>query len=376
MKNNRETYRFDGAITAVTGLTVTQPDTGFASKDNSQLKLSRKASRLPRLGPLREETPAYFPATSLRGAIRRAGRNVLRRAVVKETGNETPWSVDTHYMLTQGVDTTNKTIKEKTSGAIGAESELRSANPFLSLFGRWKLPGHFCIDNAIPEDQDCIYVEGRGARSNDFVRSPEQAIFLDAAEVKRLKEMLEQDSLVAAESGDIDKDIRDLKADLRKAEDPDERNEINEQVKALEVQKKAIKTAKKGSKESIQRPLEGFEAIKPGTQMTHRMILQNSDAVELGLALASLREFARSPYVGGHRALHCGEVSAVWNVSCWPEDADKPLAVGTVKLSSGGFEIEDAPGQNVLSEALSVWEKKAEAPKAKGLDFERFLLVG
>jgi len=376
MTNARETYRFDGAITAVTGLAVTRPDEKFPSPNDSQIRLSSNAARLPRLGPLREESLCYFPATSLRGAIRRAGRNVIRRAVIKETGNETPWSVDTHYMLTQGVDTTNKTIKEKTSGAIGAESDLRDANPFLSLFGRWRLPGHFCIDNAIPDDKDCIYVEGRGARSNDFVRSPEQAGFLSAEDAKSLKTMLEQDAIVAGLSGDIDKDIKALMSEYRNAEDADEKREISEQRKALEAKKKEMKAAKKGSQESIQRPLEGFEAIRPGTRMGHRMILQNSDDTELGLALASLRELARSPYVGGHRALHCGEISGSWSVSCWPEDANKPIALGTVKLSSSGFDVEDEPGQEVLSKAFSAWENKAVAPKAEGLDFERFLLVG
>lgn len=374
--SQKQTYRFEGTMTAVTGLTVTRPDDAFASPKNSQLKLSSKAGRLPRLGPQREDVPVYFPATSLRGAIRRAGRNLIRRAVIRETENDTPWSVDTHYMLSQGVDTTNKTLKEKTSGAIGAETGLRDVNPFLSLFGRWKLPGHFCIDNAVPEEFDCVYVEGRGARSNDMVRTPEQVHFLDASEAKRLKTMLEQDSLAAEETGEVDSQIKDLKRQYAKTEDADERSEINEQVKALEARKKDIKAAKEGSQESIQRPIEGFEAIRPGTRMSHRMIVQNANDIELGLALASLREFARSPYVGGHRALHCGEIEASWKVSYWPEDQDKPILLGTVKLSSGGFDVIDESGQDALSRALTLWEERSLAPAAKGLDFERFLLVG
>jgi hypothetical protein len=279
-------------------------------------------------------------------------------------------------MLSQGVDTTNKTINEKTSGAFGVEAGLRDANPFLSLFGRWKLPGHFCIDNAVPEEFDCVYVEGRGARPNEMVRSPEQAQFLDASEAKRLKTMLEQDSLAAQETGEVDRQIKDLKKQYGKAEDSDERNEISEQIKALEAKKKNIKAAKHGSKESIQRTNEGFEAIRPGTRMSHRMIVQNANDLELGLALASLREFARSPYVGGHRALHCGEIEASWKVSYWPEDQDKPIVLGTVKLSSGGFEVLDASGQDTLSRALTLWEKQSQAPAARGLDFERYLLVG
>lgn len=375
MTKQRQTYRFVGAITAVSALTVTRPDEKFPSPANSPFRLSSKASRMPRLGPLREESPCYFPATSLRGAFRRAGRNMIRRAIIRNTGEQTPWSVDTHYMMTQGVDTTNKTINEKVSGSIGIENELRDENVFLSLFGRWKLPGHLSIDNAIPTNDDCLYVEGRGARSNDFVRSPEQIQFLGVDEAKRLKTILEQDSLAAEETGDIDEQIKDLKKDLRTVKDDDEQGDIRERIKELEARKKGVKAAKQGSQESIQRPIEGFEAMKPGTDMTHRMMVQNADELELGLTLATIREFSRSPYVGGHRSLHCGEIKGHWTVKYWPEDSDEPITAGEVTWSADGFEITDHDDRAVLSKALRAWDEVASDFNKHGLDFERFLLV-
>tara|TARA_R100000322_G_scaffold151599_4_gene109014 strand:+ start:286 stop:1134 length:849 start_codon:yes stop_codon:yes gene_type:complete len=276
---------------------------------------------------------------------------MIRRAVLKKSENVTPWSVDTHYMLTQGVDTTNKVIDEKNQGLIGNEDSLRRDNPFLSLFGRWKLPGHLGIDNAIPETLDCLYVEGRGVRSNDFVRNPGQAQFLTIDDAQRLKRMIEQDGLAAVESGDIDAQIKELRKEIRSLKDPDEKGEVQEQIRALEEQKNSVKAAKEGSREVIQRPLEGFEAIIPGTRMKHRMLLQNADQIELGLMLASLREFARSPYVGGHRSLHCGEISASWQVSYWPEDGD-PVVAGEIKLSANGFDIVDEDSEKLLSGAF------------------------
>lgn len=378
MTSINHTFRFTGHITAVTGLTVTRPDETFASPTNSPFRLSRKAGRLPRMGALREDSPAYFPATTLRGAIRRAGRNMIRRHVIKETGNPTPWSVDTHYMLTQGVDTTNKTLTEKASGAIGLETSLRNENPFLSLFGRWKLPGHLGIDNAIPENPEgaeCLYVEGRGARSADFERDTSQIEFLSPDEAKKLKRILEQDSLAAQETSSIDIEIKKLKVDFRNALDNDEKTEVKEQIKCLEDRKKAVKSAKEGSQESIQRPLEGFEAIKPGTRMHHRMIVQNAPPIELGLFLGCLREFARNPYVGGHRALNCGEINAKWEVQFWPEDSDAPIRAGTVNVSSEGFEISNESPEELLSEALTTWDRTAKALAENGVNFERYLLV-
>ena len=375
MTANRETFRFVGHITSVTGLTVTRPDETFASPSNSPFRLSRKAGRLPRMGALREESPAYFPATSLRGAIRRAGRNMIRRCVIKETGESTPWSVDTHYMLTQGVDTSNKTLTEKTGGAIGIEKDLRDENPFLSLFGRWKLPGHLGIGNAVPESPDCLYVEGRGARSNDFNRDPSQVKFLSVEEAQKLKRLLEQDSLAAEETGAIDDQIKALRKDIRNIDDADEKQEVQAQIKELEERKKSVKSAKEGSQESIQRPIEGFEAIKPDTKMSHRMLLQNANNVELGLFLACLREFARSPYVGGHRSLNCGEIQAEWQVQFWPEDAEAPITAGTIRLSAGGFEIDHENATKLLSGALETWTQTANSLAEHGIDFSRFLLV-
>jgi len=371
----KNTYRFVGTMTAVTGLTVTRPDDNFASHTGSVLRLSRKAGRLPRMGAMHESSPVYFPATSLRGAIRRAGRNAIRRAVIQDTGNETPWSVDTHYMLTQGVDTTNQTLSEKVSGAIGVDRDLRGENPFLSLFGRWKLPGHVGIDNALPREQDCVYVEGKGARSNDFNRDPEQIKFLSVEDAKRLKDIMEQDSLAAEETGDIDGEIRQLKKEISVIKDKDEKSEMNEQIKELEAQKKAVKAAKSGSQESIQRPIEGFEAIQPGTEMDHRMLVQNATDMELGLYLACLREFARNPVVGGHRALNCGEIRCEWTVRYWPETESQPIVAGTVTLSSDGFSIGNEDAEKTLSSALAIWDAAAKAPSDHKLNFERFLLV-
>lgn len=366
----RTCYRFTGTITAETGLTVTRPDEKFPSPAGSNLKLSKDAQRLPRLGALREDSQAYFPATSLRGALRRAARSVVRRAVVSASGEAAPWSVDTHYMLTQGVDTTNKVLSEKSAGTIGNEEDLRTENPMLSLFGRWKLPGHLAIDNAVPFDRDCLYVEGRGARSNDFLRDPSQANFLTPEEAVRLTRMIEQDGLASIELADIDAQIKKLRAEIRTIQDSDEKAEVNEQIKTLDDQKKAVKAAKDGSREAIQRPLEGFEAIIPGTEMKHRMMIGQADHVELGLFLAALREFARAPYVGGHRALHCGEISGKWACKVWPVDGE-PQNVGEVSFSSEGFFVTKG---SVLEKALSKWDESVQDQELP-YNFERFLLV-
>ena len=369
----RQTYRFKGTMTAESSLNVTRPNETFPSPPGSPFGLSATSGRLPRLGPLHESSPVMFPASSIRGAIRRAARNSVRRAIIRQSGEKTPWSIDTHYMLTQGVDTSNKTKKTKNSEVVDGAMALREANPFLSLFGRWGLASHLGIDNAIPHTKECVYAE-HGARTNDFVRDPEQTQFISVDDAKRLKQMIVEDGEMSLTGADIDKQIKALKAEQRQVKDADDKAEIREQIKALETQKKDAKAQKIGSQEPIQYPHPGFEAIIPGTTMSHRMLVRSADAYELGLTLAALREFARQPYLGGHRALGFGEVAFDWVVSYWPEDGD-PVQAGRVQVGADIFFISEESDDKSLSSALSQWDE-VMASTDMPFDFKRFLMVG
>ena len=364
----RTTYKLTGSITAQSHLAVTRPNDAFVSENGN-----KTTQRLPRMGAKNEKSSVYFPAASLRGAIRRATYHVVRRAESLRTGQEKPFSLETHYMLTQGVDVTNKTVDEKIAGLVSNEGELRAANPFLSLFGRWRLPAHVGIGNGIPSEKDVVFMEGKGARCNDFLRSPEEICTLNEKDIKRLNKMLLEDGIVSGATKEIDNEIRQLKKQRRESNDEAEITQLNAALKEREKTRKETKAAKSGSRESIQRPLDGYEAIIPGTVLDHKMILQNVDETELGLYLAGLREFARKPYVGGHHAHGAGEISGTWTVTTWPYDTDEPITIGKVILSSAGFNIVDAKDTAILSQALIHWQKVSQDSKSP-FDFTRYLL--
>ena len=86
----RQTYVLTGTIKAESPLAVSRHGDNFKFGGQSE-----KLQRLPRSGPKHPDTEVYFPASTLNGAIRRAGLAVIRRAVSAQTGNATPFNLDT-----------------------------------------------------------------------------------------------------------------------------------------------------------------------------------------------------------------------------------------------------------------------------------------
>ena len=369
--NDRITILFEGTITAETHLAVCRPNDNFWTKNHTE-----KTQRLPRLGSKSEDTQVCITGGTYRGPFRRCARDVIRRAVAKAKNDDKPFDITTHYMLTQGVDVTNETASEKASGTISQEQELRKQNPALSLFGRWGLTGHLGVGTSIPNENDVIFMDGKGVRTNDYIRSPEQVEFLKPEEKLRLVKMIEDESSSAKDNKEIDAEMKGLKKEIRTPGISEEKIlSIREQIKELEIQKDNNKTNKSGAKESIQRPLDGYESIKHGTLMTHHMSIENGNNAEIGLFLLSLREFARNPRIGGHHGQEAGKISASWGVTTWPADTDAPIHLGTVNLSSKGFSITDECQDKVLSNAMSEFTELLKNPEENNLDFERFLII-
>ena len=73
----------------------------------------------------------YFPATGIRGALRRAARDVLRQIIIDKTGNPTPLSRPTLFLTLGGI----KGSGDMDRSTVADENHWRNANPLLSLFG-------------------------------------------------------------------------------------------------------------------------------------------------------------------------------------------------------------------------------------------------
>lgn len=358
----KQTYILDGFVTALSPITVTRPDDTFAGGGHSE-----DLSRLPRVGAKRQDTTAYLPGATFRGKLRRACQDrIIKR--LSSTGQPATFSLSEHYMQRQGVDTTQKTAKEKSDGLIDGEKKLREKNPLLSLFGRWKLSGHLSISGLIPSTDNCIFIDGDGVRTNDFIRSPEKINLLTAGEQKQLKLIMQEEAQASIVINEIKDTIKQLKKDLKNAGDA-EKEAIKEKINKLE-QSIVTKKDNKKVKESIQRPLPGYECFKPDTNFTSKISLFNATEHELGLFIETMSEFAQEPRIGGHRSADCGSISLEYDIKIFPELADNPIKIGTLRIDETGFTLIDDTENKELEKAR---ENFIKALGENQFDFTEFL---
>lgn len=367
MTNKRNSIKLDGVITTVTGLSINRPNDNFMGGGHSD-----KMGRLPRTTYKQQNADVFIPGASLRGSLRRAAVSRIRSLIAIAKGVDEPqFNLAEHYMLVQGTDITNKVVGEKSAGTVDKEEALRNANPALSLFGRWKLSGHLAVSSLIPDDNDCLMVDGKGVRTNDFIRTPENITLLSADEQANVRKILEGDALASKEIEPIKTDIAELKKSIKLESDNQEKERIKQEIAALELEIKAVKENKKIGGEAIQRPLDGYEAIKPGVEIPHQLNLQRVNDSELGLAIEMLAEFAREPVFGGHKNHGYGRVSMNYDISHFPVTSDKPIVIGKIIINDEGFVLEDFTEEKWLENARKTFKENINND---AYDFGKFLL--
>ena len=341
------TYTLKGEITTLEPLTVSLPG----------LKRGN-VSVLPRNGA--SETP-YFPASSIRGALRHAAHRSVLRLVKKNTGETHPFDLNEHFMLSQGVDAAKITKGESGSGQFDFGRELRNKNPMLSTFGRWGLESNLSVGNALPDKAGCWSMFGGGARSVVFDRDENLLAELSESDQERLKVIMTEMAAFSVDNNDLKAEESSLKKSIKTAGE-EEKTAIFSRLNEIEQIRKTLKSEKEGPEESIRRPIDGYEGFTMGATLSHRMMLRNSNENELGLLLDTLAEFAREPRLGGHKSHNSGLISMSYVVTTWPVDQDKPIVVGKINITESGFNVEG----DLLLQA-----REAYKHNSKELDFTR-----
>ena len=269
-------------------------------------------ARLPRLAVTGDSGSivytAYFPASGIRGKLRRMARN----AVAEITGK--PWDIDTHRTLTIGGV---KGSGSEQSLDLKGRRELRKHYVIQSVFGQssgfgvsW-VGGKLMVGFAVPE-KPVIPDIVTGIRSDDLVRNPDEAEFLSKDAYEQLSEIADAErksTRLRQEKKALEKELRQAK----KRGDDERVAAIQESLKRIEADTEALADLVSADV-SVQMPLSGYEVIPPGTPLSHRMVLRNPDKAEIGVLFAALEKFATDPQLGAHAAHGCGIVQAEWEV--------------------------------------------------------------
>ena len=305
----------------------------------------------------------YFPATGIRGALRRHALSAIHDILREHTGVSAPFSLDQHYLHVLGGikgsgDTNRASVKHL--------EQARVVNPHLSLFGAGDagdlgfVKGRLHMGNAFAPTgvRPAVF---SGARTDAFYRDPEMVKRLSPDDVAAL--------VLRAQGGrgrkEIEDDIKALKLQKRAlvqaAGDKEAGALIDAKIEALQADLVQLKSDTGTSDVSVGMPLAGYQAIPAGVSLTNRMHLMNSDAVELGLLLAGLAQWSMSPVLGAHHSTGCGMISGQWDV--FTPTLTGKVFLGTVLLTP--FE-----GLQVTGEALLAAQAAfADFMAAKRYDF-------
>ncbi|MDR5899480.1 hypothetical protein QC823_10815 [Halomonas vilamensis] len=285
----------------------------------------------------------FLNGGTLRGPLRKAGLNMLIRELANahDKPEDRVFDRAQMYMLGEGIDISREINNE----AIGqshdprAEAYLRQANPFMSLFGRWKLAGHLEVGPLLTS-RDNLITAGQGARHDQFEHDARLVTYLSEDEKDALMSEMRsaRESMVEIEA--IREQVRSLKAESRQVEEKEAKQAFAKQIRELDAQEKAIRKKREGSEESIKHPLVGYEAIAPGSQMQSRLRLIEGAPELLGLLLHCLAEFSQRPRLGGHLASGFGAISAEWEVLQRAPGERRASPIGTVKLDDMGIQLE------------------------------------
>lgn len=291
------TLRMQGLLTAVSPIATCPPGNKAGTNEPAPL---------PKIYMNGVKTP-YLPGAALRGTLRRKGADLVRDALSRD--GVSPFSLDDHYYLVLGGVKGDE--KEDKVDILNSHAR-RVANPLVGLFGSgipWQR-SHLYVGHAVPRTA-AGYDAIRGARVDDFARSGENLRLLSPEEQERWVARAKANNERSKKKRD---ELAPIEADLKKpALSEKDREKKEAQKKKIEAEI-AEMSGDAGGVNSVNRPLDGYEVIPPGTEMAHSFDLSFATPDEAGLFMAALRFWSLDPWIGAHRAHGCGLVSGNWEV--------------------------------------------------------------
>lgn len=291
-----------------------------------------------------------IPSSSFRGGLRRAALNDLMAR--RKEANLDGFNLRSYYMLAIG-GTRSKGSAPQVFNA-SAEKGIRHRNPFMSLFGgadlgdTYFLHSKLAIGHLLPATPLSLEACPHFAtvRIDDMLRTPDRVLpKLDESAGQAWSDLHVKTTATSA----LKKEKIALKKqakNLRTAGDQVGLRAVNESLRNIEDQLDVGTT-------STQMPAPGYRVLPAGLILNSTITLRDVNDIELGLWLGALREFSFDPFLGGHRAQGCGQISAEWAVSM--SRRQQPTEkLGSILINDQvGIEIPDHP---ILVAAESAWQ--------------------
>lgn len=309
----RKTYIMSGHITTVSPLTFTPPaaagDYKRCNGGIAQAGTNKGEHTLPTMGGA-----LFFPATGIRGKLRRIATEISRQALSEQAGSDYLFKLDDYFLATLGgikqgksktkSDSADKPKDEDQKDGIIDVSKMlyiRENNPLVSLFGAMDpmaVEGlsqvGFAVCDAGVRPDIVRYV-----RTNELVKNDSA---WDALESSAYDELVEK-TIRGKEKTSAKSALKDITAQLKKMDDGDEKEAMLADKKRMTDENKEDLTV------NIAHPGLNYEFIPPGIKMNFRIVLKRVSEQELSLFLQTLRVFGYLPLLGSHASHGCGVVA-------------------------------------------------------------------
>lgn len=316
---NSRTIKFIGHIETISPVTVSLP------KSEGYMPKNTHGSTL-------------IPAGSIRGLLRHAAHFAVTQ-LLAEKGEFL--SVDDHLMLANGIDSARvQDLKGNGIEKVGANSEVRTMNPVISLFGNFVLESRLKVGNAFSDPTEKVLQHvGKGSRSTTFYTTPEILNFIPVEEMAYLDDVLSADRKTSEELAGVRAEAKKLEAQNKTAT-KDEKDENYARIAEIKQMESEVKENRTGSVNTIRMILPSVEAIDQGVRLSHRMTLKNPSEDEIAFFFWALTKASTDFNVGGRRNIGCGDIKGFWRIMSSSFKHPQPREIGRLTIDDDGFKLE------------------------------------
>ncbi len=341
----------DGIITATQPLTTNPPSQSASSAAKEPTRLPKMMMQIDGI----RGTFPYFPAAGIKGKLRRSAVDVVRDQIIKDTGNEKPFNLATHYFLSIG-GVLSKGATEDDARDPEKDKKVRAINPLVSLFGAGFpfIAGRVSVGHALPiESFEPLVI--KGVRSHDLSRNPEGVEYLEAGSV----DLFFQSSILSGKKSKLVSQGKAIEQSMKRAAQEEKgtfREKLAENKKLVEAVEAEL-TEIGSSTVAVGQLLDGYEAMPIGTQLSHQITGRNMSIDEIGLLLLSLEQFALDPVLGGHIGNGSGEVSVKYTLKIREKTERTFSDVGEINIAPfSGMQVNDQSG--FISSSIDAFNQK------------------
>lgn len=239
----------------------------------------------------------FLPAAQLRGRLRHEA------ALATMRGKSEPVKLEEAYMLALGQDLRPEEDDEPEAIRLGDQIKFRKDNPFLDLFGTWKVSSRLFVSHLMPEAN--VYPDRFSHIRRDLDTNEDVFEQLPEGEINRFYERQDAQSR-ASQAGNM---IKAAETALRKAR-KEKNTALIDELEAKVEELKSLKKEHKGGDESENtKHLVELQAIPAGITLTGKLIIQKATANDVTTIVSALDGISQNPMFGAQRARGCGEIS-------------------------------------------------------------------